>query len=640
MAELTIGMATYNDFDGVYFTIQALRLYQDLQDTELLVIDNFGCDHTQEFIEGWSNARYPRLTEKVGTASPRNLVFEEASGEAVLCCDSHVLFAPGAIARLKHYHQAHPDCLDLLHGPLVYDDLQNVATHFDPVWRAQMWGTWGLDPRGVDPEAEPFEIPMQGLGAFSCRRSAWLGFNPAFRGFGGEEGYIHEKFRQAGGHSLCLPWLRWTHRFGRPAGVPYPISSEDRLRNYLIGHLELGLDPAPALEHFAESLPEELVVAIAAETVWGQEAVESTISEVSEQSASPRVPQDVGYVVDTPEPRQDASGAGGANCPAMPSLSLSESTDRSASSRRAIVCFVGDRPHLVQQVLALRLSWLYARSPDTDLVVMGPAPVLARLPDDLVKIEQRSVENEPEWHGYYYTDSIISLNGAGAERLDHYSHILRTDVDTFITPAWNDFHPAEFTFGYGGYSNDDDVRRRIRDIAAQYGLTHHGITSIGSTWYGPTETVRRACAFSEMLIKHLLTHHFASDEGRWPGWYRGVSTLYAGEIAVNHCAPDAQHSELLDAPTTSLEPISRYAHIHCWHTDEKFSKHAFMAGRYTAEDAQDLKLENVRDYCMAVSFRSLCDLLPPYGIADALKDEIEQLIKLGLGPVPQCTTGL
>jgi len=26
MPRLTIGMATYNDFDGVYFTLQALRL--------------------------------------------------------------------------------------------------------------------------------------------------------------------------------------------------------------------------------------------------------------------------------------------------------------------------------------------------------------------------------------------------------------------------------------------------------------------------------------------------------------------------------------------------------------------------------------------------------------------------------------
>ena len=49
----------------------------------------------------------------------------------------------------------------------------------------------GTDDRGRDSNGEPFEIPMQGLGMFSCRKEAWLGFNPLFNGFGGEEGYIH-----------------------------------------------------------------------------------------------------------------------------------------------------------------------------------------------------------------------------------------------------------------------------------------------------------------------------------------------------------------------------------------------------------------------------------------------------------------
>jgi glycosyltransferase involved in cell wall biosynthesis len=267
---LTIGMATYNDFNGVYFTLQALRLYQDLRDTELLVVDNYGCPNTKQLVENWVHgARYLLATEVRGTAAPRDLVFREARGEAVLCCDSHVLFAPGAIRRLKEYYRAHPDCPDLLQGPLVYDDLETISTHFDPVWRAEMWGIWATDPRGQDPEGEPFEIPMQGLGAFSCRKAAWPGFNPMFRGFGGEEGYIHEKFRRAGGRCLCLPWLRWTHRFSRPAGIEYPLTVEEKLRNYLIGHAELGLDPTPVLSHFSEILPEDHVVAVAAEVLEG-----------------------------------------------------------------------------------------------------------------------------------------------------------------------------------------------------------------------------------------------------------------------------------------------------------------------------------------------------------------------------------
>ena len=592
MPRMTVGMATYNDFDGVYFTVQALRLYQDMQDVELLVVDNFGCDATKRFVEGWTGGRYILRNDIQGTAAPRDLVFREATGDIVLCCDSHVLFPPGALARLKQFYDDYPACDDLLQGPLVYDDGEMISTHLDPVWRDEFWGIWATDPRGLDPEGEPFEIPMQGLGAFACRRSAWRGFNPLFRGFGGEEGYIHEKFRQAGRRTLCLPWFRWMHRFGRPSGVPYRLTVEDKFRNYFIGHTELGLDLSLLLAQFSPRLPDERIMAIAVEALWGS-------------ASTPAPPL-------RDEPERVVSGtaeSNGASDDPAPAYHLA-AVAADGQERRAIVCFVDDKPHLIQQALALRHSWLHVSSPDTDLVVMGPAQALARFPDDVVKVPQQPADADPVWNGYPYVNSIACMNGDGAEVLDRYTHLLRTDVDTFITPAWNEFHPAGFTCGMGGYSNDDNVRQHLREIAARYGLVHHGLSNVGSTWYGPTEVVRRASAFAEMLTKHILTHYFATGEGEWPGWYRGVTLLYAGEIAVNHCAPDAKISALLDAGSTSREPVSRSAHIHCWHTDDRFSKHAFMCGRYTLEDARDLDLGVVSDYCMAMSFRALGDLVP------------------------------
>ncbi|WP_158171372.1 glycosyl transferase family 2, partial [Rhodococcus sp. JT-3] len=59
---------------------------------------------------------------------------------------------------------------------------------------------------------------------------------------GGEEGYIHEKFRINGGKVVCLPAFGWHHRFERPAGVPYRINWEDRVHNYLLGWSEVGWD--------------------------------------------------------------------------------------------------------------------------------------------------------------------------------------------------------------------------------------------------------------------------------------------------------------------------------------------------------------------------------------------------------------
>jgi hypothetical protein len=207
------------------------------------------------------NYRYVPNNSRRGTTA-RDFIFDEAASELVLCIDSHVFVVPGAIRRLLEYFDANPGTSDLVQGPLLYDDLKTISTHFSPQWRGGMYGTWECDDRGTNPEAPPFEIPMQGMGLFSCRRSAWPRFNPRFRGFGGEEGYIHEKFRQRGGRTLCLPFLRWMHRFDRPFGVPYCNTWEERIRNYKIGFSELGLGTEQLEEHFRTLLGAESANAI------------------------------------------------------------------------------------------------------------------------------------------------------------------------------------------------------------------------------------------------------------------------------------------------------------------------------------------------------------------------------------------
>ena len=55
-------------------------------------------------------------------------------------------------------------------------------------------------------------------------------------------------------------------------------------------------------------------------------------------------------------------------------------------------------------------------------------------------------------------------------------------------------------------------------------------------------------------------------------------------------------------------PIARYPHIHCWHTDQLFSKHQFMDGGYSREDIQDSDVSIVKHYCLAMSLLSLEEL--------------------------------
>lgn len=266
---LTIGMSTYDDFDGVYFTVQSLRMYHKILeniDYEILVIDNnpngSHAASVKGFIENWNQGkgRYIPYTDKTST-SVRNEIFKNSNGKYTISLDCHVLIQSGGLSCLLEYYSKNPNCKDLVQGPLVYDDLKNFSTEFSPVWRDHMYGVWGTNHEAYN-SGKPFDIPMMGLGFFSCETKNWLGFNPLFRGFGGEEGYIHEKFRRNGGRAICLPKLGWVHRFARPNGVKYRLVLEDRIWNYYIGWLEVTQDANDPMvlsitEHFKEKVPKE-----------------------------------------------------------------------------------------------------------------------------------------------------------------------------------------------------------------------------------------------------------------------------------------------------------------------------------------------------------------------------------------------
>jgi glycosyltransferase involved in cell wall biosynthesis len=257
--KFSIGMATFDDFNGVYFTVMNLMMNHREWIHEIIIVDNNPTgpqsQRLKEFVANCNGAliRYVPLEHPQGTAPPRNRVFAEATSEYVVCLDSHVLPVAGFFDALAAFFEAHPDCTDLVQGPLLYDNLIGLSTHFADAWREGMWGTWDYDQRV---ETDPwFEIPAQGLGFFSCRKAAWLGFNPSFREFGGEEWYIHEKYRQAGNRTMCVSGCKWVHRFNvNPA---YKHTRMQLIRNYIIGHRELNIPLDRCRQHFSRMITED-----------------------------------------------------------------------------------------------------------------------------------------------------------------------------------------------------------------------------------------------------------------------------------------------------------------------------------------------------------------------------------------------
>lgn len=246
MKKLTIGIPTYNDYSGLYFTINSLRLYHPITNTEeieIIILDNnpnskYG-ELNKKISNNSSNIKYIPYTEKQSTTVKWNII-DFAKGEYVLILDSHVILAPGAIDALLDYYKKNPKTMNLVQGPLLYDDLKTISTSFEEGWSSQMYGKWTTDEKYK--EGKPFEISFSGMGLFSYRKDAFPKLNQDFRGFGCEEWYVHEKFRQNGGKVICIPQLQWMHRFGR-IKVPYNLNIEDKIWNYFIGWIELYKDP-------------------------------------------------------------------------------------------------------------------------------------------------------------------------------------------------------------------------------------------------------------------------------------------------------------------------------------------------------------------------------------------------------------
>lgn len=247
---LTIGLPCHDVFDGPYFTVQSLRMYQEMRGVEVLLLDNRGDDRLYHFAKQTHDLRIRYVRDKAiqGTCYAKNRIFDLATTEYVMCMDSHVLLYPRVLRYIVRWLQRNPT-RDLIHGPLIYDSLQpyDAACRWNDNWGIKMKGQWDKDQRQFSSN-EPFEISQMGCGLFISHREAFARFHPLMRGFGIEEFYIHEKTRRAGNRVICHPCLKWVHRFNDTA--TYKTDDAERLRNYVIGWSALGWDVEELWPHF------------------------------------------------------------------------------------------------------------------------------------------------------------------------------------------------------------------------------------------------------------------------------------------------------------------------------------------------------------------------------------------------------
>jgi hypothetical protein len=206
--------------------------------------------------------------------------------------------------------------------------------------------------------------------------------------------------------------------------------------------------------------------------------------------------------------------------------------------------------------------------------------------------------------GYHFMNSIGCLSGPHVDEIAlRYPYLLRTDADVFLTKHLVDFRPSYPVHGRGHYHHSQDFREKMLDFCRRHDVIHHNHFGCGHSLLAESKLVvhllRRQIYWCEMLLRD-----FGNDPanwGNWPDWFRGVSSMYAAEIAANESGNEFIYlgrERILDVESFCQAKIDNLVfHIHAVHTEHHFSKFEFRKGTYDSTDVNALDLSFIDQYC-------------------------------------------
>lgn len=214
--------------------------------------------------------------------------------------------------------------------------------------------------------------------------------------------------------------------------------------------------------------------------------------------------------------------------------------------------------------------------------------------DNLMVVPQQPQhEIDDFWDDYRFVNSFAFFqNPENVEKVANYKMLMKTDCDTFLTRNFKNFKPWQdrIYVGIGAHnsSNHGDkkllwaIKERLYNISKSLNLRYSGISHVGATWVMSAPIMVQATKTQFTLTRFLLEKGWALGEtGHWPGWFRGVASMYAGELAINHWSHSGQiHLGSFDVWCAGNEISGVDLHIHAWPQAEQdlFNKVKFHAG--------------------------------------------------------------
>eukprot|EP00042_Codosiga_hollandica_P038240 m.309192 g.309192 ORF g.309192 m.309192 type:complete len:549 (+) comp55341_c0_seq2:700-2346(+) len=369
--------------------------------------------------------------------------------------------------------------------------------------------------------------------------------------------------------------------------------------------------------------------------------------------------------------------------------------EKTRGSRRALVVFLGNSTVFRDQLNWLMASWRFigadrAGPGATDFVIVHSPPAEHLVPDECASYLNRRLQNrtrahwaaEPglcvfikeygivyrrrEFMSYKYLNSIGALTGRAKGFLLTYGAIMHLDLDTFLTPRFQEWWPVDRLFvGQGGYGHVPLAMQKLEFLSEEMGLRRlaTGGHNLGSSWYGPSEHIVAVAELTIEITRYLIEVEFAhqpcwkfhnvdeadmlddcltsSEYGWGTGFYPGVAGMYASEIAINHLWATLQGQRAIKhfgevelsstfngtlatwmwtPPAMDLDAeynisVCATAHIHTFHGERLFSKFAYANGHYDAYNVSTLNVSRVPEYALYLALRANnktpLKLLPP-----------------------------
>lgn len=272
----------------------------------------------------------------------------------------------------------------------------------------------------------------------------------------------------------------------------------------------------------------------------------------------------------------------------------------------AVVTYIDNNQNLLNEFQWLYKSWKYSGSDKTSRLVAFYNPTIEqnRLAADLDVTyipSEPLISREKAWAYYPFINSVYYLTTPEAAGLAEFKYLLRTDNDCFLTPNFPNLRPRLATFGVGMYSQVSAVVIRLAQIAEEWNITP-SFNNIGSTFMMYSGLALQYCQLQMEYCRKLDQDGFPTGMGEWPGWYKGVLTMYAGNLAANAFFGMGLTLGGLDCHCMSQDRMcATDYHIHAWHTYDYFSKFDWRNGKYRDVDMSKLDPTKIADYCLFIA---------------------------------------